>query len=51
MRNTRIWSAAVTGAALAMALGGPAGPAVAAGTTLGVAPNGDDSAPARSPGR
>ncbi|WND16580.1 right-handed parallel beta-helix repeat-containing protein [Streptomyces violaceus] len=45
MRNTRIWSVAVTGAALVMALGGPAGPAVAAGTTLVVAPNGDDAAP------
>ncbi len=45
MRNTRIWSAAMTGAALAMALAGPAGPAIAAGTTLVVAPNGDDSAP------
>ncbi|MET9390333.1 right-handed parallel beta-helix repeat-containing protein [Streptomyces sp. NPDC006624] len=42
MRNARIWSAATAGAALAMAL---TGPAAAAGTTLVVAPNGDDAAP------
>lgn len=45
MRNAAIWSAAMTGAALAMALAGPAGPAAAAGPTLVVAPNGDDSGP------
>jgi hypothetical protein len=45
MRNAAIWSVAMTGAAVAMALGGPAGPAAAAGTTLVVAPDGDDSGP------
>jgi hypothetical protein len=45
MRNAAIWSAAMTGAAMVMALAGPAGPAAAAGTTLVVAPNGDDSGP------
>ncbi|MFI6851008.1 right-handed parallel beta-helix repeat-containing protein [Streptomyces sp. NPDC050416] len=45
MRNARIWSVAVAGAVVAMTLGGPVGPAVAAGTTLVVAPGGDDSGP------
>ncbi|MFJ8463457.1 right-handed parallel beta-helix repeat-containing protein [Streptomyces swartbergensis] len=45
MRNAAIWSAAMTGAAMVMALAGPAGSAAAAGTTLVVAPNGDDSGP------
>ncbi|GAP48823.1 hypothetical protein [Streptomyces azureus] len=51
MRNAAIWSVAMTGAAMVMALAGPAWPAAAAGATLVVAPNGDDSAPARPPGR
>ncbi|GAA4326475.1 right-handed parallel beta-helix repeat-containing protein [Streptomyces venetus] len=42
MRNARIWSAATAGAAVAMAL---AGPASAADTTLVVATDGDDSGP------
>ncbi|MEU0192025.1 right-handed parallel beta-helix repeat-containing protein [Streptomyces afghaniensis] len=45
MRNAAIWSVAMAGAAVAMALGGPAGSAAAAGTTLVVAADGDDSGP------